>query len=277
MSNVVENYPNKPVTETVDHEANISNAARDLKYPTVMVDLPSRGIVYPPENPLSIGRVEMKYMTAKEEDILTTEQYIRSGIVLDRLFQSLIISNIDYDSMLLGDKTAIMLAARVYGYGPEYTAKVKTPSGGEQTVTVNLEEFKPKELDESKYTPGVNEFNFTTRGGDIIKFKLLTNGDQKSMDAAAKKYKRPDSPDHQMTVRLSHMILSINDNSDPRFIKMYIENDLMAFDSRRLRQYISEIQPDIDMTIEIIDEGTGEPFRTTPTIGLDFFWPDSRL
>lgn len=94
------------------HRDEISEENKKADYPTMIVDLPSKGKLYPPENPLSLGYVEMKFMTAKEEDILTTESYIKKGVVLDKLFQSLIVTKIDYNSMLVGDRDAIMLAAR---------------------------------------------------------------------------------------------------------------------------------------------------------------------
>ena len=80
--------------------------------PTEMVDLPSKGLLYPESNPLSSGQVEVKYMTAKEEDILTNQNYISNGTVLDRLLKSLIVTNINYNDLLIGDKNAIMIAAR---------------------------------------------------------------------------------------------------------------------------------------------------------------------
>src|SRR6056300_762914 len=93
----------------------------EFKLPTEVVELPSRGLIYPEDNPLSSGKVEMKYMTAKEEDILTNQSYIQKGIVIVKLLQSLIVSDIKYDDLIVGDKNAILIAARVLGYGAEYS------------------------------------------------------------------------------------------------------------------------------------------------------------
>jgi hypothetical protein len=93
----------------------------ELNFPTEIIELPSKGLVYPKGNPLSSGKVEMKYMTAKEEDILTNQSYIQEGTVLDKLLQSLIISKINYNDLIVGDKNALLVASRILGYGKDYT------------------------------------------------------------------------------------------------------------------------------------------------------------
>ena len=92
-----------------------------FKFPTEVIDLPSKGVLYPKDNPLSSGKIEMKYMTAREEDILTNQNYIKNGTVIDELLKALIVSKINYNDLITGDKNAIMLAARVLGYGKDYT------------------------------------------------------------------------------------------------------------------------------------------------------------
>ena len=139
---------------------------RDYKFPTEVIDLPSKGLIYSKDNPLSSGKVEMKYMTAKEEDILTTQSYIKDGTVLDRLFQSLIIGNgegepIKYVDLVTGDKNAIMIAARVLGYGKEYKVEVDDPfsPGTKQKETIDLTQITNKEYDGSNQVElNKNEF-----------------------------------------------------------------------------------------------------------------------
>ena len=254
------------------HEAEIIEGNKASKYPTLIIDLPSKGLLYDPSDPLSKGSVEMKYMTAKEEDILTTESYIKKGVVMDKLFQSLIISKINYSNMLIGDRDAIMIAARIYGYGEDYNTKITTPSGATMTVPINLHDIPAKDVDESLFESRENKFFFKTLDNTELEFKLLTNGDQKEISANLKKAKRGDSRDTQLTSRLFQMIQSIGGNRDKRYIKTWIENDFRAIDSRKFREYVNEIQPGIDMSIDIIDEDTGEPFRANIAIGLDFFW-----
>jgi len=270
----LENGDITPEDLKVHHLGEIADGNAKSSYPTVVVDLPSKGLLYPADNPMSLGYVEMKPMTAREEDILTTESYLKKGIVLDKLFQSLIVTKINYDSMLIGDRDAIMIAARIYGYGAEYNSKITTPSGKIQMVTVNLEEIPHKEFDSTldAYAQGVNQFEFTTSSNNVIKFKLLTNGDQKEIQENLKKVKHGDARDTQLTTRLYQMILSVDGNEDRRYIKSFVENDFRAIDSRKFRDYIAKIQPGVDMTIEVVDEDTGEPFRTQIAFGLDFFW-----
>ena len=95
----------------------------ELKLPTEMVSLPSKGLLYPKESPLAKGEIEMKYMTAREEDILTNSNFIRQGTVIDKLLQSLIVTSFNYDDLLIGDKNAVLIAARVLGYGADYSFK----------------------------------------------------------------------------------------------------------------------------------------------------------
>ena len=105
----------------------------EFKLPTEMVELPSKGLVYPEDNPLSGGKIEMKYMTAKEEDILSNQSYIKKGIVIDKLLQSLIVSDIDYNDLIVGDKNAIMIAARILGYGKKYDFQY-----GDEEISLDL-------------------------------------------------------------------------------------------------------------------------------------------
>lgn len=247
-------------------------------YSTNVVELPSKGLFYHRDNPLSSGIVEIKYMTTTEEDILTTESYIRSQIVIDKLLQSLLVTRINYDDLLLGDKNAIMIAARIYGYGKDYTVKVTTPSGKEQEVTVDLEELGHKEFDESKVTVGENSFEFILPiDGNHIEFQLITVGLNRKIEERLKKNRiavSKGSRDTQLSTRLGYMITDVDGNSDPAFIRAFVEK-MKALDSRALRNYISSVQPDIDLSVDVIDEETGDPFRADIRIESHFFWPNS--
>ena len=124
----------------------------NYQFPTEIIELPSKGWFYPEGHPLSTGRVEMKYMTAKEEDILTTQSYIKQGVVIDKLLQSLVVSNgegkrVNINELLVGDKNALVIASRVLGYGKDYEVELTTPSGNKQKETVDLTQFESKEID----------------------------------------------------------------------------------------------------------------------------------
>jgi hypothetical protein len=243
----------------------------EFKMPTEVVDLPSKGLLYPQSNPLSSGTVEMKYMTAKEEDILTNQSYIQKGVVLDKLLQSLIVSDVDYNDLIIGDKNAIMIAARVLGYGKDYSFQYRG-----QEVTVDLTTMQDKPLDESLISQGINEFKFTLpKSGTNLTFKILTHGDELKIDReleGLKKINKDNVP--ELSTRLKYMITSIEDNREPKVIRGFVDNYLLAQDSRALREYIRRIQPDVDLKFDFdgpngVEEGVALP------IGLSFFWPDA--
>lgn len=261
----------------VQQESSATQEFKDSRYATVLVDLPSKGLLYPDGHPLSKGVIEMKYMTAKEEDILTTESYIKRGVVLDKLFQSLIVTKFNYDDLLIGDRDAVMIAARVNGYGPKYDAIVKSPSGTDQKISVDLDKLPHKEIDEALITPGLNSFSFKLPvSQDDIVFKLLTVGDDRIIDNLLNKKKRANQPEANWTTRLTQMIQSVNGNEDRTYINLYVQ-DMRVADTRAFKQHLLNIQPGIDREVELYDEVTEEPFRDDFTIGFDFFWPDARL
>jgi len=246
----------------------------ELKLPTEQVDLPSKGLVYSKDNPLSSGVIEMKYMTAKEEDILTNQNYIKDGTVVDRLLKALIVSKINYDDLIVGDKNAIMVAARVLGYGKDYTFNYDG-----ETVTVDLSELEQRFIDEEVLIEkNTNQFSFTLPYSKVeITFKLLNNRDDKSIKAEIKGLKKIDkkaSP--ELSTRLKYMITSINGDSDVKTIREFVDNYMLARDSRAFREYIREFQPDIDLTFNHVSSDGNERDLTLP-MTVNFFWPDSDL
>jgi hypothetical protein len=250
----------------------------ELKIPTEIVSLPSKGLLYPKDSPLSKGEIEMKYMTAREEDILTNSNFIKNGTVIDKLLQSLIVTPINYDDLLIGDKNAILIAARVLGYGAEYAFKYTNERGQELDAKVDLSKLEEKQIDESLLKAGTNEFTFTLpKSGNTITFKLLTHGDEKKIDAEIKGLKKI-SPNgsFDVTTRLKYMITSINNDREQKSIREFIDTYLLAPDARSLREYYANVQPDVEMKFIPEDESyTGEGI--TIPISLNFFWPDSGL
>ena len=244
----------------------------EYKFPTEMVDLPSKGYFYFDGHPLSSGKVEIKYMTAKEEDILTSQNLIQQGIVIDKLLESLIVDkSIKLDDMLIGDKNAIMVAARILGYGKEYEF---TYDGEEKSV--DLSELEPVKLDFSKLTRGKNEFEFTLPTSErVITFKLLTGSDEKKIDAEVKaREKISKTQTSILTTRLKHMILSVDGKVEKSYINNFIDNEFLSRDSLAFRNYLSEITPDIDMTTKIVDSD-GEETEVVIPITVRFFWPST--
>ena len=238
-----------------------------FKLPTEVLDLPSKGLLYPKDNKLSSGQIEIKYMTAKEEDILSNSSYISKGIVLDKLFESLIVTKINYNDLLLGDKNAIMIAARVLGYGKNYSFKY----GGEN-YDVDLSKLDNKKVDEKLYNNG-NSFEFTLpSSGNKVKFKLLTHGDEIEVNkevASLKRLKKDSDP--SLSTRLKYNITEVEGDSSKSTIRDFVDNYLLARDARALRTEINKVSPDIDLTF--FPQGNDE--RKPIPIGLNLFWPDA--
>ena len=242
------------------------------KFPTEIVDLPSKGLLYAEDSPLRSGTIEMKYMTAKEEDILTNQNYIQRGVVIDKLLQSLIVDkSINYSDILVGDKNALLIAARILGYGAEY----EFTYAGESQV-VDLSTVNNKELNESLYSSGKNEFTYTLpTSGVSITFKLLTHGDELKLEqelTGLRKINKDASPD--ISTRLKHMVTSIDGNTDTKSIREFVDTKFLARDSRAFRKYVGEIQPDVDLKF-YPDSGPEEGVDIP--IGINFLWPDANL
>ena len=245
----------------------------ELKIPTETVTLPSKGLLYPETSPLAKGEIEMKYMTAKEEDILSNSNYIRQGTVIDKLLQALIITPIDYNELLIGDKNAILVAARILGYGKDYNI---TFGGNEYNV--DLTQIKDKEIDFSLFKRGTNEFTYSLpHSSNTITFKILTHGDEQKIDAEIKGLQKvnPNSSS-EVTTRLKYMITSVEGKRDQKDIREFIDNYLIAKDARALRQHYSSISPDLNMKYIPTDENyTGEGIDIP--ININFLWPDIGL
>jgi hypothetical protein len=250
----------------------------ELKIPTEKISLPSKGLLYSKESLLSKGEVEMKYMTAREEDILTNSNFIRQGVVVDKLLQSLIVTPINYDELLIGDKNAILVAARVLGYGQEYSFKYTNDQGQEVEATVDLSTLKEKELDTTLIKNGVNEFSFTLpKSENIVTFKLLTHGDEKKIEAEIKGLQKVNPINsYEVTTRLKYMVTSINGDRDQKSIRDFVDNYMLAPDAKALRDFYQKIQPNIDLKfipedVNYVGEGIDIP------INISFFWPDARV
>jgi hypothetical protein len=241
-----------------------------FKFPTEVVELPSKGLIYPEGHPLASGTVEMKYMTAKEEDILTNQNYIARGMVIDKLLQSLIITKFDYNDLLVGDKNAILIAARILGYGADYEFTVN----GEK-YKVDLTSLENKPFNESLLKRGENEFSYTLPHSKTnITFCLMTEGIDKKIDQEIRglqKVNKNASP--ELTTRLKHIILSVEGDSDTKTIRDFVDTALLARDARALREHIAEIQPDIDLVTNV-ENSDGDMEEMEVSITTTFFYPD---
>ena len=237
----------------------------EFKFPTEIIELPSKGMIYPESNPLSSGKVEMKYMTAKEEDILSNQAYIQKGIVLDKLLQSLIVDkNVNYDDLIVGDKNALFIAARILGYGSDYSFTYNN-----QEYTIDLSSLENKEF--YLHNKVVNEFFFELPfSGVPLTYKMLDGHDEKKINRELESLKKISKDSSaELSTRLKYIITSVNGDSEPKTIREFVDNYLLAKDSRAFREHMRDNQPDVDMRY-ILDSGE----EVTVPIGLNFFWPD---
>jgi len=246
----------------------------DSKFPSEIIDLPTEGKLYPKEHACSNGKIEIKYMTAKEEDILTSQNLIKKGVVIDRLLDSLIITNgVKSNDLLLGDKNAVMVAARILAYGPEYACEVTNPTTGEPVShTFNLADCPFKKLPKD-----VKENNFEVDlpiSKKKITFKLLDGKEEeqilKDIDAS-KKLGSQVSP--ELTTRLRYSLTSVDGDKSSSVINNFAQN-MLARDSMHLRKIMRDVTPDIDLSQEI--EIGGETVTVNIPMTVGFFWPDTQ-
>ena len=248
-------------------------------FPTETIELPSQGHFYPDGHPLSDGHLELKMMTAREEDILTNQNLIRKGIVLDRLLESLIVTPVKIDDILVGDKNAVFFAARRLAYGDTYgPVKVTCPKcQTECERKIDLSLMKSKEVDLSTYTKGQNEFEFLLPyTKKLIKYKLLTHKDELTIDAELKaivKINKNSSSD--VTTRLRTMIIAVDGNSDRNVIQKFVSQELPSRDSLAFRTHVREQTQDLDMNFDFSCDECGNEERMSVPMTAQFFWPDA--
>ncbi len=134
-------------------------AENQYGFPTEVLSLPSKGLLYPEDSPLRSGTIDVKYMTAKEEDILTSANLIEKGVVIERLLESVIADpKVKLDDLVIGDKNALMVGTRILGYGKDYDVMIIDPDTNEEVeTTIDLTTLEHKEIDESLFENG-NKF-----------------------------------------------------------------------------------------------------------------------
>jgi len=246
-------------------------------FPTEVLSLPSQGLLYPEDSPLRSGTIDVKYMTAKEEDILTSNNLIDQGVVITKLLESVIAdSNVKLDDMLVGDKNALMIGTRILGYGAEYKISLTDPDTQQRVeYTVNLSELKNKEIDESLLKNG-NLFSLELPNSKrVIEFKLLTHGDEVQIQETLeglKKVEKLTGVSYELTTRLKHQIQSVDGDKTQKTIDNFVDNEFLALDARQFRKYVNSVTPDVDMTFEY-ESQEGNNHTLNLPLGLEFFWP----
>jgi len=260
MSNMTNRLSNSQLADIAKQKYETEQINR---VPGVVVDLPSRGLVYPESSVLRTGTVEMRYMTAYDEDILTNKNYIQRGIIFDKLLQSVITTpGFNVSELVDADKTWLIVMVRITSYESEYPVTVTAPNNQNISSTVNLSKlkFKPFQL-----KPDANgEFEYKTSAGDVLKFKYLSSYEINNL---------PD--DHAVSYILHTSIKQVNDVRDSNTIADWVRYNFLRKDAGEFRKYMQSNAPDVDMTYEFkytTEEGKQETFQSRFPIGSDFFW-----
>jgi hypothetical protein len=233
------------------------------KVPSIIIKLPSGGITYPTTNPCSTGQVEMRYMTAWDEDILTNASYIKEGVVLEKLLETLVVSpGFNWKTLIDADREWLIISARIAGYGEEYPVIVKAPTGNNITATVNLNKLKITPIPLTSC--GNGEFEYELAETHKLKFRFLSSWEMNNLSAEA-----------AVSSFLLASICEINGNRDKSEIEKFVRYQMTPAESKKFRQHVQQNVPTIDLTYDfsyVTPEGNEETFQSRFPIGSDFFW-----
>ena len=246
-------------------------------FPTEVLSLPSQGLLYPEDSPLRSGTIDVKYMTAKEEDILTSTNLIQQGKVIEKLLESVIADpKVKLDDLLIGDKNALMVGTRILGYGKDYPCTIVDPDTGEKVeVVIDLTKLKHKEIDETSYENG-NLFSFELPNSKrVLEFKILTQKDENQIEQNLKDYEKLTKltgVDRTLTTRLKYVIQSVDGNKEQSVIDKFVDDEFLALDARAFRKYRDKVEPDIILKFDYTSQSGGSHKIDIP-LGVEFFWP----
>jgi hypothetical protein len=242
------------------------------------VPLPSRGVIYNNNSLQGTESVEIKPMTAREEDILTSRAYIKNGTVISKLIKSCLIDKeINPDDLISGDRNALLIALRITGYGSDYTLEINCPEcSSTNKSTFDLSQLEIKRLKVDPVELGQNIFEVTLPvTKKSVKVKFLTGHDEREMMIISDRKKRSGlSTENTVTDRLSRSILSIEGISDRNKINLFVQH-MPARDSLALRRFLDDYEPGIDMKSHMTCSHCHEESEVDLPIGASFFWPDS--
>ena len=248
----------------------------EVKFPTEDVNLPSKGYFYPKDNPLASGKVEMKYMTAKEEDILTSPNLLKQGTAIDKLLEALIVDKkVKLDDLLIGDKNALIIAARILAYSKRYDFAAIDDVGEETTAAVDLTTLNDKELDFKNIPQGVNEFPFKLPNSEReVVLRILTHKDEVELSKEAEALQKA-KMSTGMTSRMKKMLVSVDGKSERVHINKFVDEELLSVDALEMRKYLFTITPDVDMsTTATYADGTER--EVVVQVTAQFFWPSTQ-
>lgn len=278
------NNLNEPInpSEIGQGPIKVSNVMKDdfgLDIPIEAVPLPSRGIIYPQDSGFySKETLEIKPMTAREEDILTSRAYIKNGTVLTELMKSCLVDKtINPDDLISGDRNALLVSLRITGYGADYEVEVDCPECSvKNKQTFDLSSLQIKRLEVDPVEVGQNLFELTlpvTKKSVRVRF-LTGNDEQEMMIIAQRRKKSGFETTSSITDRLSRSIVSIGGIKDRNKINTFVRN-IPARDSLALRKFLDKYEPGIDMKSWMTCTSCHEESEVKLPMGVSFFWPDT--
>jgi hypothetical protein len=258
-----------PVPSQPQHEA--PSSAFNFVVPTEVVDLPSKGLFYGEGHPLyGLDSIEVKHMTAKEEDILTSASLLKKGVALDKMLQSIIVDKrIKVEELLVGDKNALLIASRVYGYGAHYNVEVPCPACNsvfEHTFDLNQIEAKEVEDVQGVSKTENNTFVITLPKSNLeIEYRLLLSKDEHELS---------NKTSGGSLELLKLITASVNGQADTFYIERALQS-MPILDVSVLKRAYAKTMPDIDMTQDVECTNCGETTEMGVPLDAGFFWPDS--
>lgn len=271
--------PEQAAASGIQVQSISKQAAEEI--PMLSVQLPSKGLVYPETSPFHNQEfIDIKAMTAKEENLLMSKALARSRTMIQELIKSCMINkSADVNELISGDRNALLIYIRSSGYGTEYTTKVVCPNCEETSkFDFDLGNLSLKELDFTKINqvkPFENLFSFKLpRSGKTIEFKFLTGKDDDTITAMAEARKKNNMKnDELVTTRLIHSIVSVDGKTDKMTITSTV-NNMLALDARALRKHIDDNVPSVDMTQPFTCPKCGIEEEVQMPLGISFLWPD---
>lgn len=269
-----------PIPDFISQAQSDIAQKQEVKYPSEIIPLPTKGWFYPESSPLSSGEIEIKQMTAKEEDILANQELIKKGKVLEKLLDSLIVNKlIKQDEILVPDKNAIFIAVRRLAYGDDYPVSITCPSCGTiNKVSINLGNLISKPFNFEAHPKGDNSFSFSLPNSKItITYKLLNQSDEQNIESETEQLRKisKENP-RDLTTRLKYLITSVDGNPDKQNIRKFIDEKLTAKDSLAFRRHMRDTNPDIDRTFNFKCNhyACNLERRLDMPIEASFLWPD---
>jgi len=239
MSKVTDRLDNKQIVELAKQRYEQNKTAS--KFPGNIISLPSQGKTYSESSPLRSGKIEMRHMTAFDEDILTNQTYLTEGVVFDKLLEALIISpNINPNDLVPGDKEWAIISARILGYGVDYPVNIK-----DKEAVIDLSKLKAVTFDENSDEAGYFTYTVPTTG-DILTYKYLTAGEAQNISESSR-----------ISEFLKHTVQAVNGNTSQADIQEYLKFDLRALDSRKFRKHVTDTTPGLDYNTTATDAEGG--------------------